>query len=69
MQLKRIKDRELGAEPVVVGSLGGVGSKPPAAGRFFEKKCHFNAIWVTFCRFLELFGRTKLLRFGSQLKN
>ena len=35
---------------------GDLGAKPPATGRFlqfFGKNIHFNAIWITFCTFLE----------------
>ena len=33
-----------------------------------KKQQHFNAIWTSFCTFLEPFERTKLLKFGSHLK-
>ena len=36
---------------------------------FSEKNSHFNAIWVTFCTFLEQLENAKLLRFGRVLKN
>ena len=55
MQLKRITDGGLGAEPPAAGDHGGLEAKTPAAGRFFEKlaillrldhKSHkFRAIW------------------------
>ena len=35
----------------------------------FRKNSRFNAIRIKFCPFLELFQRTILLTFGSQLKN
>ena len=34
---------------------------------FWKKNDYFNAIWITFCTFLEPFERTKFLRFESQL--
>ena len=37
MQLKRITDWGLGAEPPAAEGHGGLEAKPPAAGRFFEK--------------------------------
>ena len=41
------------------------------AGRwaiFLKKKSYFNTIWITFRTCLEPFGRTKFLKFESQLK-
>ena len=35
---------------------------------FFEKKKIFYAIWITFYTFLKPFEKTKLLKFGSHLK-
>ena len=35
---------------------------------FLEKNNYFNAIWITFCKLLELFKITKFLRLESQLK-
>ena len=60
----------MGAEPTAAGGYGSLGAKHPAAGRFFlfwEKNGNFNAIWITFRMFSELFERTKFLRFESQL--
>ena len=47
---------------------GGLGVKPPAAGRFFFHFLRKTAIWITYRTFLKLFERNKLLSFGSQLK-
>ena len=49
--------------------LWGLEGKAPSCWAIFGKKCFFNAIWITSDMFLEPFKRTKLLRFGSHLKN
>ena len=41
---------------------------PPATGQFFGKESYFNAIWITFCAFLEPLKKSKFLRFESALK-
>ena len=49
-----------------------MGAESQAAGQFFvlfwKKNGYFNAIRITFRTFSELFGRTNLLMFESQLK-
>ena len=53
--------RGLGAEPPAAGGYGSLGAKHPAAGRVFVSFWEKMAILMPF-------GRTKFLRFESQLK-
>ena len=61
VQLKRITDGDLVAEPTAAEGHGGLEAMPSAAGKFwccFGKTSHFNPIWFTFHRLLERFERT-----------
>ena len=44
VQLNRFKDGGLGVDSPVSGGYGGLGAKPPAAGKFWKKERYFNAI-------------------------
>ena len=51
--LKGITDEGLGADPQAADGYGGLGAKPPAAGRFcklLEKKSYFSPIGSRFAR-------------------
>ena len=50
---------------------GGLGAKPPVAGKFLqflEKHNHFNVIWITFWTFWRPLEKTKLLLLRIYLK-
>ena len=47
--------------------MGAWGMSPQPLGNFCnfsEKSKHFNAVWMTFCTFLEQLEKAKLLRWG-----
>ena len=50
VQLNCFKDGGLGVEPPVSGGYEGLGAKPSAAEKFWEKERYFNAIGSNFAR-------------------
>ena len=66
-----IKSWRCGEETDAIQTItdGDLGTGPPAAGGYgqlFGNFCnfsYFNAIWITFCTFLDPFERIKFLRF------
>ena len=50
LELKRITDGDLGAEPQAIRGFESVGAKLSAAGQFFEIKSYFNGIGSHFAR-------------------
>ena len=63
MYIKRLTKQSFGAESLAAGDYENLGAKPVATGRSFVmlwKNSYFNinAIWITFCTFLEPFERT-----------
>ena len=64
--------RGFGSSVLAAGGHGDLEANSQQLGgfcNFSEKICNFNAIWIKFCTFSDLFERTKLLTFESQLKN
>ena len=57
--LNRFKDRDLGMEPPASGGNGGLGAKPLATGKFWEKESYFNAIGPHFAGVQSHFKKTR----------
>ena len=69
VQLKSITDGSMEAELPAAGDHRALSVKPPADFYDFSaKSSYFSATWISFRTFFELFERSKLLKFGSHLK-